>query len=93
MNPIFKLLNTPGATLLDVRSPQEFAAENLPHSINIPVDQIELKLNEIKNLSRPLIVYCRSGSRSSVSCTILKNAGLQDVHNGGSIYDIQFEIQ
>jgi phage shock protein E len=93
MNSITQLLQTPGRTLLDVRSPMEFMSEQILQSVNIPVDQLELRLDEVKQLSKPLIVFCRSGARSALACSILMRDGMNEVYNAGSIYDIQPEIQ
>ncbi|MFM2284525.1 MAG: hypothetical protein RLZZ543_21 [Bacteroidota bacterium] len=93
MHSITQLLTTPGRTLIDVRSPMEFASEQLPGSLNFPVDTISQHVDEIKKMNQPIIVYCRSGARSAMACQILKEAGLSGFHNGGSIYDLQFEIQ
>jgi phage shock protein E len=88
MNTIEEILKTPTATLIDVRSPMEFAADNLPGSINIPVEQIQLQAMEIQKMSKPVMVFCRSGSRSGMALAILKQAGVTEVYNGGSIYDL-----
>ena len=56
---------TPGALLLDVRTPEEYAAGHVPGSRNIPLDcvgQAEL------DREAPLFVYCRSGARSGQAC-------------------------
>ena len=44
-------------------------------------------------MNAPVLVYCRSGARSGMAASILKQAGLEDVVNGGSVYDLLFELQ
>ncbi|NOK12116.1 rhodanese-like domain-containing protein [Corallococcus exercitus] len=72
-----------GATLLDVRSPEEFAAGHLQGAVNIPVDQLEQRLGELGSPQTPVVVYCRSGARSSRAERLLKEKGFQDVFNLG----------
>ncbi len=93
MQPIQEILKNPNVTLIDVRSPEEFAMEQIPNSINIPVEQIQLRLSEIETMSAPLILFCRSGARSGMALSFLQQAGLNDVYNGGSIYDLMPLIQ
>ncbi|MFK3791841.1 ArsR/SmtB family transcription factor [Pseudomonas piscis] len=47
-----------GMTLLDVRSPEEFAQGHLPGAINIPLDELELRLAELPS-EQELVAYCR----------------------------------
>lgn len=93
MNTIEEILKNPKATLIDVRSPMEYASEKLPGSINIPVEQIQLQALEIQKMSKPVMVFCRSGARSGMALSILKQAGVTEVYNGGSIYDLMPLVQ
>lgn len=72
-----------GATLLDVRTPEEFAERHLEGAVNIPVDQVEARLAEIPR-DRPVVVYCRSGARSMSAARVLRRSGY-DVEDLGSI--------
>jgi phage shock protein E len=92
MKSISELLKTPGITIIDVRSPMEFAADKLPGAVNFPVEQIQFKLDEIRSLPAPYLLYCRSGARSGMATSILKQAGFSEVYNGGSVYDLQAEL-
>jgi rhodanese-related sulfurtransferase len=74
-----------GAVLLDVRSPQEFAASHLPQAVNLPVDQLRERMDEVRQFDRPLVVYCASGMRSNRAAGILRSAEVQDVHDLGSL--------
>jgi phage shock protein E len=93
MKTIQELLREPSTKIIDVRSPGEFASEHLPEAINIPVEIIASKVEEIKSMNAPILLYCRSGARSGMATSILKQAGLTDVFNGGSVYDLLFELQ
>ncbi|NMO13659.1 rhodanese-like domain-containing protein [Pyxidicoccus fallax] len=72
-----------GAMLVDVRTPEEFAAGHLPGALNIPVDELPRRFSELGSPDKPLIVYCRSGARSSRAERLLKERGFQDVFNLG----------
>ncbi len=93
MKSIPELLSSSNTLLLDVRSPMEFASEKLDGSLNIPVDEIHLHLDEIKQKNQDILVYCRSGARSAMAKSIMEQAGIRNVVNGGSIFDLLFEIQ
>ena len=77
-----------GAVVIDVRTPQEFDQGKVPGSINIPVDRIAANAERIKNMNRPVVFCCASGSRSSNAATIMKQKGMKEVYNGGSWYDV-----
>lgn len=73
-----------GAMIIDVRSASEYDRGRVPGSLNIPVDRISVSVPRIKNLGKPVICVCASGHRSRIAANTLKQAGLKDVHNGGS---------
>ena len=69
-----------GAQLLDVRSPQEFAAGALPGAVNIPLGELRKRLGEL-NHSKPVYVYCGVGQRAWNACRILSQNGFVEVWN------------
>lgn len=81
------------STFVDVRTPEEYAGGHVPGAINIPLDQIQKRLDEFKDMPKPVVAYCRSGARSSMATSILKQAGAQDVINGGGISDLMQQIK
>lgn len=82
-----------GALLVDVRTPQEYAAGHIPGSINIPLDRILDIKNVIGDKNTPLYVYCRSGRRSSQAAAELEKAGYRQVVNIGGIIDYKGKIE
>lgn len=72
-----------GAFLVDVRTPVEFAAGNVKGSVNIPLDTIPAQLAQFKNKPN-IVVFCRSGSRSSQAKAFLDQNGFTNVINGGT---------
>lgn len=71
-----------GAKLVDVRTPAEFAAGHIAGAINIPVQQLDARLQELEQGSA-VVLYCRSGRRSGSAARILKAAGFAAVHDLG----------
>ncbi len=77
-----RLMNQPGALVLDVREGAEFAAGHLPHARHIPLSELPKRLDEIaKFKQKPVVITCRSGGRSGSACRALKNAGFTSVFN------------
>lgn len=75
-------------TLLDVRTPQEFAEQHVAGAINIPLDQLAGRMKEILEFPKPIIAYCRSGNRSGMAVSMMKQAGIGEAMNGGGIADM-----
>lgn len=71
------------AFLVDVRTPEEFAEGSVKGAINIPLNEIGLRLTEFKD-KQQIVVFCRSGNRSSQAEAILKQNGFSNVVNGGT---------
>jgi rhodanese-related sulfurtransferase len=66
--------------ILDVRTPEEFAAGHLPEARNIPHDQVADRLVELAPLhGKTVVLYCRSGRRSGIAAKLLRDAGFGDV--------------
>ena len=77
-----RLMNQPGALVLDVREDAEFASGHLPKARHIPLAQLGTRIGEIaKFKDKPVIVTCRSGARSGSACRALRNAGFTQVYN------------
>lgn len=67
-------------TLIDVRTPDEYALGNLKGSVNIPLDEMRDRLSEIPT-DRPVYLYCGVGLRGYLASNILKGNGFKDVRN------------
>ncbi len=77
-----------GVTLLDVRTPREYAGGRVEGFRNIPVDELRERLGEIEP-GKPVYVICQSGLRSYIACRILAGYGYE-VYNfagGFRFYD------
>ncbi|HEY8690361.1 MAG TPA: rhodanese-like domain-containing protein [Chitinophagaceae bacterium] len=76
------------ATIVDVRTPEEFVESHFPNAINIPLDQVQQRINEFIKMPKPIITYCRSGARSGMAMSFLTQSGIAEVQNGGGLEDM-----
>lgn len=78
-----------GGKIIDVRSPMEYKTSHVKNAKNIEHTKILKGIKKAKlSKETPLILYCASGSRSSVACSTLKSEGYTDVHNGGTAFKV-----
>lgn len=63
-----------GALIVDVRTPKEFQARHAQEAINLPVEEI-MKNNINLPKDKELVLYCRTGSRSSVASKYFREKG------------------
>jgi len=80
------------AVILDVRTQQEYDADHIKGAILIPISELKGRLNEVKDLNRPVIAHCKSGIRSAQASQILKANGI-DTINGGGINTMKIALQ
>ena len=74
-----RLAKDPNVTLLDTRTPGEYAAGHMEGFINIPVDELRQRLGEL-DPEKPVYVNCQSGVRSYIATRILAGHGF-DAYN------------
>ena len=75
-----------GALLVDVRSAGEYESGHIEGAVNFPLQTLSGRLEELGKRSTPLIVYCRSGTRSSLARSVLQKAGFTEVHDLGAMW-------
>lgn len=71
-----------GATLIDVRTPEEYAQARVPGARLIPLDQLEGRVDEVPKDGR-VYVICALGGRSMAAATALNAAGWDTVSVAG----------
>lgn len=86
---IKQLLSDKQGTVVDVRTPAEFQMGNVVDSINIPLQEIAERVEELKSLPQPLILCCASGGRSGQATHYLSTLGINCV-NAGSWLDVNY---
>ena len=89
----YAVLVKQGATILDVRSKEEYTAGHIKGSINIPVNVLHQHLGKLKDKSKPIITCCASGMRSASAKSILTSSGYAQVYNGGSWMSLIHKIK
>lgn len=80
-------INAKNVTFVDVRTPEEFANGTVEGAINIPLEQLEKQLNQLKGKEN-IVLFCRRGIRAGKAQDILKKNGIAAV-NGKTAAHIQ----
>jgi len=65
--------------LLDVRSPLEFSEVHIQDSINVPIDILSAKINDLIQSKQSYVVLCRTGNRSPMAADMLMQSGIHGV--------------
>jgi glyoxylase-like metal-dependent hydrolase (beta-lactamase superfamily II)/rhodanese-related sulfurtransferase len=73
-------IQDPETVLIDVRTKDEYEAQHIPGAINIMAMDLRTRAGEL-DPDRPTIAMCRTGHRSSLGCSLLKQQGFSDVNN------------
>jgi NADPH-dependent 2,4-dienoyl-CoA reductase/sulfur reductase-like enzyme/rhodanese-related sulfurtransferase len=76
------------AMILDVRTPEEFAAGGVPQSVNIPIDELRTRLYELPQ-DQTIIAYCQVGMRGYLATRLLKQHGFDVVNLSGGYKSFQ----
>ena len=85
-----KILADPQATVLDVRTPEEYTAGHLLRAQNINVRALDLnqQLSKLDPKAR-YVLYCASGNRSGRVAIIMQKLGITNVVNAGGYVDLK----
>lgn len=78
-------------TIVDVRTPGEFMGGNVAGSINIPLNEVVDRADEIMQLQSPVIFCCASGGRSGQATAYFKAQGLE-CENGGGWMEVNMRL-
>lgn len=72
-----------GAVILDVRTHREWDLGHIEHSVHIPLDALQNRVDEVKALNKPVIVCCESGVRSAKAAKFLNLHNIEATNGGG----------
>jgi len=84
-----EIINNPNTSIVDVRTPGEFAGGHVEGSVNIPLDRVPHTVDDFKSMSKPIVLCCASGGRSGQATLFLKQQGIDEVYNGGGWSEVQ----
>jgi len=73
------LKQDPRTKILDVRSALEFSQLHIEHSLNIPIDMISAKINELSQSRQNYLVLCHTGNRAAMAADMLIQSGIHTV--------------
>ena len=88
---IEKIIQEKQGTIVDVRTHGEFMGGNIKGSINIPLQELEKRIDELKNLKPPMVLCCASGNRSGQATQFLSQQGIE-CFNGGSWEQVSYYL-
>lgn len=71
--------------VVDVRTYEEFVSGAYPDAINIPLDELNTRMEELGSKDRDITLYCASGARSAYAQRYLQQMGFTNVSNGGGL--------
>ena len=72
-----------GAIIVDVRSKSEYEAGAIPGSKPVPLQQLSVRISEVKKWDKPVITCCASGIRSGTAASIMRSNGIEAMNGGG----------
>lgn len=79
-----------GAMVIDVRTADEFSGGAIKGAVNIPYDEIAVKIGRVEtDKNRTIIIYCQSGGRSAAAKQSLEKIGYTQIVNGGGFSDMR----
>ena len=83
-------LTAPNALLIDVREPDEYRQGHISGAINIPRGMLEFKISNepsLQDLTRPLLVYCKTSGRAALSVVALQTMGFTNTNSLAGGFD------
>ena len=86
-------VNIKEATIIDVRTPGEFMMGKVEGSVNIPLDEVQSRIEEFNKIEGDIVLCCASGGRSGQATMFLQQNGLSNVYNGGGWQTVDMLIK
>ncbi len=89
-----KMIDAGGATVVDVRTPEEYAEGHIPGAVLVPNESIGKELpGPLPDQNAVLLVYCRSGVRSKQAAEKLARLGYTQIFDFGGILEWPYETE
>jgi phage shock protein E len=86
---IEQMIKEKSGVVIDVRTREEFNGGHVTGSVNIPLQEITERVDEIKGMNKTIILCCASGNRSGQAQRYLSQLGIP-CENGGSWLDVNY---
>ncbi len=91
---VAKWIKHSGVTLIDVREAEELEHDGkIDRALHIPKDAIPDHIEEIRKMSNPIVIFCRSGSRAEEVVALLYENQIKEVYNGGGWEEVQEALE
>lgn len=88
------MIDNGGVTIVDVRRPDEYAAQHIPGAVNVPNEDISSEPPAaLPDPDAVLLVHCRTGIRSKAASDKLIQMGYRNVYDFGGIVDWPYETE
>ena len=82
-----------GAVIVDLRTAYEYDQGHIPRSLNIPLEKLRGNIDRLRDLGKPVILCCAGGEHCFEGASVLRDAGLSRVINGGDWQSLWRKIQ
>lgn len=77
-----KAIRNNEGTIIDVRTAAEFRGGHAANSLNIPLDELSKRIEEVKKMKTPIVLCCASGGRSAQAAYLLSSKNIECVDAG-----------
>lgn len=84
-----EIIKNKQGTIVDVRTPGEFMGGSVSGAVNIPLNEISQRIDELKEMKAPVVFCCASGNRSGQATNYVSGQGVECV-NGGSWLEVNY---
>ena len=84
-----EIIKNKQGTIVDVRTPGEFMGGSVSGAVNIPLNEISQRIDELKEMKAPVVFCCASGNRSGQATNYVSGKGIECV-NGGSWLEVNY---
>lgn len=88
MSNLQSIVNAENTTIVDVRTREEFSGGHVAGSVNIPLQELQGRMDELKGMNGDIVLCCASGGRSNMAQQLLTQQGMTNVHDGGGWMEV-----
>ena len=86
------MLRNESVKVVDVSTPEEFSGGHVTGSLNIPLNELPQRVEELSHHDGPVFICAASGLQSSQAENFLRDRGLSNVYDGGSWMDLNLVL-